>query len=141
MGSALGTIPTVHIAVLEKYSEIRGLILLSPIISKEFILDIYNSLPEAKCPVLLIHGQQDEVTPYKMSLDLVSKMRYAFEWFPSKGTHINLTTRYRTKLLGKLKFFLEHLSYQSSQKQIDLHRSLDLNTTIRAKEERRSKSI
>jgi hypothetical protein len=134
MGSALGTIPTVHIALSERHSAIRGIILLSPLNSKEFKLDIFDSLAEVKCPTLLIHGKQDQLTPFKKSSEMIEKIKYAFEWFPSKGTHNNLTTKFRTKLLGKIKFFLEHLNYQTQKKQIDIQNSMEVfNISIMSK--------
>jgi hypothetical protein len=120
MGTAIGSLSTIHIALSEKNYHIRGIILISPInckerLSKEDHNDVFHRLPEVKCPVLLVHGRQDEVTPFQRSADIINKIRYAFEWFPTKGTHNNLITKYRSKFLGKVKFFLEHLNYHSQK--------------------------
>jgi hypothetical protein len=116
MGTDIGAIPSIHIALMEKHECIRGVILISPVNCKERFsnmdIDIFERLPEVKCPVLLIHGKQDEVTPFNKTADIIGQIRHAFEWFPSKGTHNNLCTKYRSKFFKKLKFFLEHLNYQ-----------------------------
>lgn len=128
MGNSLGSVPSVHISVHPAYHNIKGVILLSPIASGIKLInpkltmqatdlekiDVFCNLSkvsEINCPVLLIHGMEDNVIPYSQSLEMMNKMKSVYEWFPARGTHSNIMSRYRTKFFMKIKLFLDHLYY------------------------------
>ena len=104
MGCSLGSIPSVHISSISK---IHGLILISPISiiekknhsnwsvnyedfnQKEKALNL-NKVFEIKCPIFLIHGKLDEITPISVSYEILDKIKNPNTWFPKIGTHTNI---------------------------------------------------
>lgn len=80
--------------------------------------DMFCNLTKAaniKCPVFLIHGGNDEVLPQDHSLQMMKKIKFVYEWFPPRGTHNNILTKYRGKFYSKIKLFFEHLKYNNPQ--------------------------
>ncbi len=129
----MGSVPTVHIASEPLYNDIKGVILLSPIASGIKLInpnikmssselekiDCFcniGKVSEIKCPIFLIHGKQDEVIPYEQSLEMMKKMKYVYEWFPQRGNHTNIISKYRSKFYSKVKLFLDHLNYTNKSK-------------------------
>jgi pimeloyl-ACP methyl ester carboxylesterase len=131
IGNSLGSVPSVHIAHKINFSKIKGLILISPIASGMKLYkpeismttadyekaDVFCNLSKVHnitCPVLLIHGMQDDVIPQTQSEELLNRIKHVFEWFPRRGSHSNILTKYRTKFYAKVKLFLEHVEYSKN---------------------------
>lgn len=147
IGNSMGSVPTVHIAVQEEYSDIKGLILISPIgsgmklvnpkLSMNTVdlekIDVFCNLSKVSsinCPVFLIHGMQDEVIPQSQSKDMMNKIKCVYEWFPRAGTHTNILVKYRYKFYSKVKLFIDHLNYTGSAKKKFLADSGNKNDTV-----------
>jgi hypothetical protein len=90
-----------------KCSTIKALIMISPcnFIRVKLSENVFNS----NCPIFLIHGKKNKISDYKMTLNLASKLRNTFEWYPKNADHSNILTDYRCKLLMKIKMFLKKL--------------------------------
>jgi hypothetical protein len=149
MGMSIGSVPSVHISVLPIYSSIKGIVLISPIASGIKLIDPKFSIntfelekidvfcnlgkvSDISCPVFLIHGMQDDVIPQTQSFEMMKKIKYVYEWFPTRGNHFNITTKYRSKFYIKLKLFLEHLKYnknKNSRCELDFSDDCNLDNT------------
>jgi len=146
MGNSLGSVPTVHIAAHNNYQEIKGVVLISPIgsgikminpnikISTSDLeeIDMFSNVSKVSsicCPVLLIHGMQDNVIPQSQSQEMLIKIRHVYEWFPRNGSHSNIITKYRSKFFVKVKTFLEHLNYSLKKSMIDSFKSDNYETS------------
>ena len=57
-------------------------------------------------PVFIIHGKKDTKVKYFLSLSFSQQIKKKFEWFPKNGNHFDIINTYRTKLLIKIKQFL-----------------------------------
>lgn len=131
IGNSLGSVPSVHIAQKKDFLKIKALILISPIASGMKLykpdirmttsdyekLDIFCNLSKVQdieCPVLLIHGMQDDVIPQEQSEELIYRIKHVIEWFPRRGTHSNILTKYRTKFYAKVKVFLDSVQYSKT---------------------------
>ena len=57
-------------------------------------------------PVFIIHGKKDAKVKYFLSLSFSQQIKKKFEWFPKNGNHFDIISTYRTKLLIKIKQFL-----------------------------------
>jgi hypothetical protein len=126
MGNSLGSVPTVELAIRKDYINVAGVILISAIMSgiklitpdinlkKEDLekYDFFNNISkigEINCPILVIHGQKDEIIPYSQGVEICKKIKLLSKWFPSKGTHNNIFTKNRSKFYMKLQLFFDHL--------------------------------
>ena len=85
-------------------------------------------------PIFIIHGKQDVNVKYFLSLSFSQKIDHIFEWFPKNGTHFDIISEHRTKLLIKLKeFFLkfnllnkENTNFDTlSKSEVSLNSNLD----------------
>jgi len=101
-GHSLGSVPTIHLASRKLITNIlKGIILISPIgsgikiVNPSIVLDFEklskincfnndNKLQDINCQIFLIHGQKDEVIPYKRSEELLKLNNRIVEWFPKK---------------------------------------------------------
>lgn len=128
IGNSLGSAPSIHLAIHNKYQKISGILLLSPIgsgiklvhptakLTKEEY-DKYdcfcnvNKIKDVNCPIFIIHGMQDEIIPHTQSIEMAQKIRYLYQWFPRQGNHNNIMYIYRDKFYSKLKIFLEHVKH------------------------------
>ncbi|KAL0927534.1 hypothetical protein M5K25_001710 [Dendrobium thyrsiflorum] len=100
-GQSLGSGPTLHLAA--RLPRLRGVVLHSAILSGlrvlchvnfSFCMDIYknvNKIKKVKCPVLVIHGTDDEVVNWLHGNKLWKLAREPYEplWIKG-GTHCNL---------------------------------------------------
>ena len=57
-------------------------------------------------PVFVIHGKKDNKVKYFLSLSFLQQFKKKCEWFPKNGSHLDIITNHRTKLLIKIKQFL-----------------------------------
>ena len=57
-------------------------------------------------PVFVIHGKKDNKVKYFLSLSFLQQFKKKSEWFPKNGSHLDIITNHRTKLLIKIKQFL-----------------------------------
>ena len=57
-------------------------------------------------PVFIIHGKKDAKVKYFLSLSFSQQIKKKFEWFPKNGNHLDIINSCRTKLLIKIKQFL-----------------------------------
>ena len=73
---------------------------------KKTIYNIFFYLKDKNIPIFLIHGKNDNVVRYLLSLSLAKRMCNAIEWYPSDGTHFNLINNCRIKFLIKVKKFI-----------------------------------
>jgi len=123
MGYSLGSVPTIHLALLPQFINVKGIILISPLsgvrimnqqsdisnIHQKVVYDIAKII-DIRSPIFLVHGLKDDVIPYKNSVELSKKINLVFKWFPKKAGHSDMFTKYRSKLYAKLKLFFEHLT-------------------------------
>ncbi|XP_021591906.1 alpha/beta hydrolase domain-containing protein 17B isoform X2 [Manihot esculenta] len=100
-GQSVGSGPTLELAT--RLSQLRAVILHSPILSglrvmypvkKTFWFDIYKNIdkiPLVNCPVLVIHGTEDEVVDFSHGKQLweLCKEKYEPLWLKG-GSHCNL---------------------------------------------------
>jgi hypothetical protein len=132
-GCNIGSIPTMHLATQSEYSNIKGIILISPVSTGVRIIysdlnikqlkkmknyDIYHNvrgISNIKSNVLLIHGMKDDIIPFESSKELSKHILNINEWFPKKGDNGNILTIYRTKFIIRCKSFFEYLNYRKSR--------------------------
>jgi surfactin synthase thioesterase subunit len=131
LGQSLGSAPSIHLAHQGQFSEIRAVILISPIasgiklVSPEIKvedlekIDVFSNIKkisDVSCPIFMIHGQKDEIIPIEQSIELAKYIKHPYEWHPRKGDHSNILTEYRTKFFQKCKFFFEYLNFFNKNK-------------------------
>lgn len=105
-GMSIGSIPTIHLGINSKFKDsLRGIILLSPYSSTLF----QDSIHSVNCPIFLIHGKQNRITPYEYFEEIAFKIKMLFKWFPSNGNHSNIVSKYRYKFYDKLRMYCDEL--------------------------------
>jgi len=118
-GRSLGTGPTVELASKKEH---RAVILQSPLMSAVRVVmntpfslwfDIFTNIDKirkVKTPVLIMHGERDEVVPVTHGKSLYSKLRnpYPALWIPQAG-HNDMEARFYNEMDEKLKAFMTHL--------------------------------
>lgn len=62
-----------------------------------------------KIPIFIIHGKGDNNVKYFLSIAFSQKFNFVREWYPKDATHYEIINDYRTKLLIKIKKFLEEV--------------------------------
>lgn len=67
-------------------------------------------ITEIDCPTFLIHGKSDEVIFISNSYEISKKVKNSNTWFPRKGDHHNIFTRYRRKFFDKINIFIEKVN-------------------------------
>jgi hypothetical protein len=85
-------------------------------------IDVFCNLSkvsEINCPVFIIHGMLDDVIPHTQSIEMVTKIKYVYDWFPNHGTHNNILYKYRAKFYSKVSSYLEYLSHKDTTKSKD----------------------
>jgi len=125
-GNSLGSAVSVHIATKRKYKNIKGLILLSPIvsgiksvsqtvqISRDDLetLDVFSNISkirEVSCPVFIIHGVKDQVIPIEQVKEMSKEVGRPYEWYPKEGDHNNIMSAFREKFYNKCRKFFDYL--------------------------------
>jgi len=118
-GRSIGTGPTIDLAM--RYPELRGIVLQSPIESCGravlgslswigYHLDIfknYEKIPKVTCPVLVMHGTQDEIVPWKSGIAIHAACKKPAEplWIEDRG-HNNMPN---DVCLRRVREFLDEL--------------------------------
>ncbi|KAJ8548057.1 hypothetical protein K7X08_021293 [Anisodus acutangulus] len=139
-GQSIGSGPTLELAT--KLLQIRGVILQSAILSGLRVmyrikyslwLDIYKNIakiPYVSCPILVIHGTEDEVVDISHGKKLweLSKMKYEPLWV-NGGNHCDLQVF--PQFFTHLNKFITSVERQSVIKTVELEESIiDLNYTL-----------
>ncbi|XP_015075028.1 alpha/beta hydrolase domain-containing protein 17B-like [Solanum pennellii] len=147
-GQSIGSGPTLELAT--KLPQIRGVILQSAILSGLRVmyrikyslwLDIYKNIdkiPNVSCPVLVIHGTEDDIVDISHGKKLweLSKMKYEPLWVKG-GNHCDLQVF--PQFFTHLKKFIISLERQSDYCQtveesiIDLDYTLDITNEIKCR--------
>jgi pimeloyl-ACP methyl ester carboxylesterase len=115
-GRSLGSGPTCELAS-RKADEIMGVILHSPLasvfrVALGFSLwgDRYENIDKvakfSHRPVLIMHGTEDEVIPFRHAETIHSKIPGATTWWVDGGLHNNLETKWRATYYNYIKDFL-----------------------------------
>ena len=123
MGIDVGTIANLSIISCNifKTYKIKSIIIISPC----WIFDLSNSksigktnkmkqsmdklfitLRDKGIRTFLIHGKNDNVVRYLISLSLAKRMYNVIEWYPKEGTHYNLINNTRNEFLILVKKFI-----------------------------------
>lgn len=58
-------------------------------------------------PVFIIHGKKDNTVKYFLSMSYSQQIKKRSEWFPKNGTHYDIINAHRSKLLMRIKLFLQ----------------------------------
>lgn len=133
-GQSLGSGPTLHLAA--RLPRLRGVVLHSAILSGLRVLchvnfslcvDIYNNvnkIKKVKCPVLVIHGTDDEVVSWHHGNRLWKLARDPYQplWIKG-GTHCNLEL-YPDYILHLSHFIKEMENFSTAQRLRKLRQSL-----------------
>ena len=125
-GNSLGSYPA---CILSSSYPVAGVILQSPIASglslfynsvrADFKRDIFNNLALAskiKCPVLVIHGKEDDIIPISHAENIVSLLQISYTplWI-SHGGHNDIELDHRNEFLSHLReFLLDLISLQKN---------------------------
>ena len=129
-GNSLGSAASIHLCSNINYKEINAIILLSPIVSGLKIvnqnlvisnedlnrIDFFSNcskITEISCPIFLIHGTKDEIIPIQQVIKMGRSIRKLYQWYPSKGDHNNIITKYRKKFYTKCKMFFDYIKILS----------------------------
>ncbi|PKA66237.1 hypothetical protein AXF42_Ash006934 [Apostasia shenzhenica] len=138
-GQSLGSGPTLHLA--SKLPRLRGVVLHSAILSGlrvlchvnfSFCMDIYknfNKIKKVKCPVLVIHGTDDEVVNWRHGNKLWKLARYPYKplWIKG-GSHCNL--EHYPDYAIHLSLFIKEMENVATAKQLaKIRRDLQLRRT------------
>ena len=137
-GQSVGSGPSVFLASRKEYP-IAGLILHSPILSGLRILNInIKNTPSndffpnidlinfSRCPIFIIHGDEDEEVPIEHSKILFQKCHNPYEgWWAKKAGHNNIDIVQRKEYFKKCYLFID--SIKSSQSEKNEKEMLNLN--------------
>ncbi|XP_075096127.1 uncharacterized protein LOC107789146 [Nicotiana tabacum] len=146
-GQSIGSGPTLELAT--KLPKIKAVILQSAILSGLRVmyrikyslwLDIYKNIdkiPYVSCPILVIHGTEDEVVDFSHGKKLweLSKMKYEPLWI-NGGNHCDLQVF--PQFFTHLKKFITSVERQSDRQTIeesiiDLNYTLDITNEIKCR--------
>jgi hypothetical protein len=137
-GHSLGSAPSTHLASKPEFKNIKAIIFQAPIASgiklvspdidfdKIENIDVFSNLKkisDVHCPIVIVHGQKDEVVPISQSEEMAKCIKLPYEWYPKGGDHSNILIRYRSKFYQKCKFFIEYLNYYFSKRKTNLNNS------------------
>jgi len=128
-GRSLGSGPTVHIAAR---NPIGGVVLQSPLLSAvRVVLNTWTTLwfdifanvdiiSKVKCPVLIIHGDRDEVINWRHGQVLHSllKVPYPPLWIEGAG-HNDIEQRFFTQYAEKLKGYFHDLETMPQPQKVE----------------------
>ena len=139
MGLSIGNIINMNLAVSKLNNDkckIKAIIMISPIWKFSYIKEGIKNLEEEikklkktlniffekaninKINIFLIHGKEDNITNYILSSIFSKQIKYLSEWYPKNATHFRIIEQHRTKLLFKIKYYLNNKYSLSSALQI-----------------------
>ena len=129
MGLSIGNIINMNIIISKihkKLNKIKAFIMISPTWKYNYVGEVvknkkgginklkralntfFITVNEQKINIFLIHGKQDYYVKYFLTLSLSQRIEYLSEWYPKNGTHFDIIKDYRTKLLSKIKLYLNN---------------------------------
>jgi hypothetical protein len=83
---------------------------------KQSMDKLFITLRDKNIKIFLIHGKNDNVVRYLISLSLAKRMYNVIEWYPNNGTHYNLINNTRNKFLFLVKNFISgNLEFQNTK--------------------------
>ena len=127
MGHSIGNIINMNIIISrinKKINKIKSFIMISPTWKFSYVSEIiknkkggitkikqslnifFSIVNQQKINIFLIHGKKDIYVKYFLTLSLSQRIDNLTEWYPKNGTHYKLIDEYRTKLLFKIKTYL-----------------------------------
>ena len=127
MGLSIGNIINMNIIIskiIKKLDKIKSFIMISPTWKYNYVdrsikhkngatdnlkksLNIFfSTINSQQIKIFLIHGKQDFYVKYFLTLSLSQRIEYLSEWYPNNGSHFDILTEYRAKLLNKIKVYL-----------------------------------
>lgn len=125
MGRSLGSGPTTDLASKVKC---RGVILVTPLSSAVRVaikipftlpFDIFpniNKVDKIRSPLLIIHGNNDQVVPFQNGVDLYNKANSVYKdylWIDGAG-HCDIESSFPYVYYNKLKEFLDEINHHQS---------------------------
>ena len=136
MGKTIGCIPSIYISTKDNFLyNFKCMILISPIISSFKIINSYNNdnqcfhllnnkkkenlnksirINESIIHTFIIHGKENESASFLDCKEFVRKNKIENSWFPVKGNHMNIFSKYRKKFFVKIKEFLKKIQILSN---------------------------
>ena len=77
------------------------------------LYNIFNRINQAKIPLFVIHGKNDTVVKYMMTVSLMRRISNVIEWYPKRGKHLSILNEYRGKMYSKIKNFYSSYTFDS----------------------------
>ena len=129
MGISIGNIINMNIIsseIIKKVNKIKAFIMISPTWKFNYVSDtiknkkiginkvknlfnvFFTVVNKEKINIFLIHGKQDYYVKYFLTLSFSQRIDYLTEWYPKNGTHFDIIIEYRTKLLYKIKNYINN---------------------------------
>ena len=129
MGLSVGNIINMNIIIsqiIKNLSKIKAFIMISPTWKFNYVAEIiknkkrginkiknlfkifFTTVNGKKIKIFLIHGKQDYYVKYFLTISLAQRINYITEWYPKNGTHFDIINDYRTKLLYKIKNYINN---------------------------------
>lgn len=140
MGQSIGNIINMNIIlskINKKLNKIKSFIMISPTWKFSYVsenirnkrggikrltkyLDTFFSVVnQQKISLFLIHGKKDYFVKYYLTLSLSQRIENLTVWYPKNGNHYGIVNECRTKLLSKIKNYLNNgYSLPSSNKKM-----------------------
>jgi len=138
MGQSIGNIINMNIIISKinkRLNKIKSFIMISPTWKFSYVsenlrnkrggikrltkyLDTFFSVVnQQKINIFLIHGKKDYFVKYYLTLSLSQRIENLTVWYPKDGNHYGIVNECRTKLLSKIKKYLNNgYSLPSSNK-------------------------
>ena len=152
-GQSIGCIPSIHFS--RQNRTIAGLILMSPLSFSDcnkvkncnkIEKNIYNlsDIKDICCPILIIHGQKDELVPYTNSDEIAKQMSAVNRWFPKSGKHLNIYEKSRKTFLKKVNDFfwiINDFNKKSLNKGMSYSMKFSLDNKSTVEDEKQTGSI
>ncbi len=139
IGELLGTAPSISLALDNRYLQIAGLILISPLkknisrdnsIIKESVYernDIESNLKklsDINSPIFIIQAQDYQQNNNDKTLDFTKKIKLLYKWFPKCEKDCNILHHYRNKFILKCTLFLELLKQGNKNRINEVNKSV-----------------
>ena len=103
-GKDIGALPSLFIAMNPMYKQLKGVILVSPVLGHNA-----SDLRKVKYPLLIIHPKNDKVILSSSVSDIVQGMKNTVEWFPKAQDIDEVFNKHRHKLIMKMRSFIEQI--------------------------------
>ena len=93
---------------------------------KDDVNDFIDRVNLLNIPIFVIHGMLDNVVRYFLSISFMQKINNKLEWYPKKASHFDIVDLYRTKILDKIKKFINDNILINSNEENYLLDNIDL---------------